>query len=114
MAKGRAEFEPFFVDPKQGPDSLAAASDLGFSGESSPDGWWDGFKSGDIDLAIHMAFESEFAEERSTSIGLEHMRQNRIWRNYGLGRFRTRRLRLSPSRGAAAFRVYRWNYLAEY
>ena len=59
VAKGRAEFEPFFVDPKQGPDSLAAASDLGFSGESSPDGWWDGFKSGDIDLAIHMAFESE-------------------------------------------------------
>ena len=59
MAKGRAEFEPSFVDPKQGPDSLAAASHLGFSGESSPDGWWDGFKSGDIDLAIHMAFESE-------------------------------------------------------
>jgi hypothetical protein len=59
VAKGRAEFEPFFVDPKQAPDSLAAASDLGFIGESSPDGWWDGFKSGDIDLAIHMAFESE-------------------------------------------------------
>ena len=38
---------------------MAAASDLGFRGESSPDGWWDGFKSGDIDLAIHMAFESE-------------------------------------------------------
>src|ERR1700731_3825062 len=28
---------------------------------------------------------------KTTSIALEHLRQNRIWRNYGLGRFRTRR-----------------------
>lgn len=59
LAKGRQEFEPFFVDPKQGPDSLAAAADLGFVGESSPDRWWNGFTSGDIDLAVHAAFESE-------------------------------------------------------
>ena len=59
LAEGRAAFEPFFVDPKHGPGSLAMAEQLGFTGGSAPAGWWDGFASEDIDLALYATFEDE-------------------------------------------------------
>ena len=58
-AIGRRQFEPFFTDPEQGPGSLALASQLGFTGASSPDRWWDGFRSDDIDIAIYIASNSK-------------------------------------------------------
>ena len=58
VAQGRREFEVFFVDPTQAPDG-AVAEQLGFVGDSSPSAWWDGkFASSDVDLAIHIGFDT--------------------------------------------------------
>jgi deferrochelatase/peroxidase EfeB len=58
VQKGRKEMERFFTDPGQAPDG-AEAVQFGFAGDSDPAGWWDGkFKSSDIDLALHMCFDS--------------------------------------------------------
>ena len=58
VAQGRWEFEVFFVDPTQAPDG-AVAEQLGFVGDSSPSEWWDGkFASSDVDLAIHIGFDT--------------------------------------------------------
>ncbi|MHC2578881.1 deferrochelatase/peroxidase EfeB [Bradyrhizobium diazoefficiens] len=63
VAQGRREFDVFFVDPAQAPDG-GVAEQLGFSGTSAPAAWWDGkFKSGDVDLAIHIGFDT--AEQKS-------------------------------------------------
>ncbi|MCP3399870.1 hypothetical protein [Bradyrhizobium sp. CCGB20] len=46
------------MDPAQAPDG-GIATQLGFFDASAPAGWWDGkFKSGDIDLAIHIGFDT--------------------------------------------------------
>jgi deferrochelatase/peroxidase EfeB len=58
VAQGRREFEVYFVDPAQAPDG-GIAEQLGFLGASAPAIWWDGkFRSGDIDLAIHVGFDT--------------------------------------------------------
>ena len=58
VAQGRQEFEVSFVDPAQAPDG-GIARQLGFFGASAPAEWWDGrFKSSDIDLAIHVGFDT--------------------------------------------------------
>ena len=58
VAQGRQQFEVSFVDPAQAPDG-GIATQLGFFDASAPAGWWDGkFKSGDIDLAIHIGFDT--------------------------------------------------------
>lgn len=58
VAQGRRQFEVSFVDPAQAPDG-GIATQLGFFDASAPAGWWDGkFKSGDIDLAIHIGFDT--------------------------------------------------------
>jgi hypothetical protein len=56
---GRRQFEVFFTDPSQAPDSLAMASQLGFTGSSAPDHWWAGFRTADIDLAVYAGCDSE-------------------------------------------------------
>src|SRR6478672_12456285 len=62
--EGRREFETFFVDPGQSPDSTAVAEQLGFVGDSAPQGWWERkFTSTDIDLAVLILVDT--AEERS-------------------------------------------------
>ncbi|TFF18208.1 hypothetical protein E3C22_21875 [Jiella endophytica] len=60
-AVGAAQFERFFTDPKQAPDSLAMADQLGFTGPSDPAGWWAGFRTADIDLAVYVAADDEAA-----------------------------------------------------
>ena len=67
LAEGRAAFEPFFVDPRQAPGSLAMAEQLGFIGRSAPASWWEGFGSGDIDLAVYATFEDEAQRTRALS-----------------------------------------------
>jgi deferrochelatase/peroxidase EfeB len=58
VAQGRREFDIFFVDPTQAPDG-GVAEQLGFFGASAPAEWWDGkFKSDDVDLAIHIGFDT--------------------------------------------------------
>ena len=58
VAQGRQQFEVSFVDPAQAPDG-GIATQLGFFDASAPAGWWDGkFKSSDIDLAIHIGFDT--------------------------------------------------------
>jgi deferrochelatase/peroxidase EfeB len=58
LTQGRREFDVFFVDPTQAPDGAVAAQ-LGFFGNSSPSAWWDGkFKSRDLDLGIHIGFDT--------------------------------------------------------
>ena len=80
--EGRREFETFFVDPGQSPDSTAVAEQLGFVGDSAPQGWWERkFTSTDIDLAVLILVDT--AEERSeilqrlrrsaTEFGLEEL-----------------------------------------
>jgi deferrochelatase/peroxidase EfeB len=67
LAKGRKEFEAFFVDPVQAPDGQGVVRQLGFIGVSSPKTWWDGkFASGDIDLAVHASFDT--AEQKSEQL----------------------------------------------
>jgi deferrochelatase/peroxidase EfeB len=66
LTQGAREFEPFFVDPGQGPGSSAMAEQLGFIGDNAPDSWWEGFKSQDIELAVHASFESR--EQRTESL----------------------------------------------
>jgi hypothetical protein len=58
-ALGRRQFEVFFTDPTQAPDSLAMASQLGFTGPSAPAHWWAGFRTEDIDLAVYAGCDSE-------------------------------------------------------
>jgi hypothetical protein len=58
------EFEFFFTEPNHFPDGLAMANSFGFSGINSPDGWWksrsgSGFKTSDIDFALHGSFDTE-------------------------------------------------------
>lgn len=67
LTQGAREFEAFFVDPEQGPDSAAMAEQLGFVGDSAPDGWWEGFTSRDVELAVHASFESP--EQRADGLG---------------------------------------------
>jgi deferrochelatase/peroxidase EfeB len=59
LMQGARELEVFFVDPGQGPGSSAMAEQLGFVGDNAPDSWWEGFKSQDIELAVHGSFESQ-------------------------------------------------------
>src|SRR5262245_19571005 len=67
VARGRREFEVFFVDPSQAPNHPAMATQLGLIGDSAPDRWWDGrFASGDIDLAIHGSFDT--AEQKADTL----------------------------------------------
>jgi deferrochelatase/peroxidase EfeB len=57
VAQGRKEFELFFTDPMQAPDS-GIAQQLGLVGASAPAAWWEGkFASRDIDLAIHISVD---------------------------------------------------------
>ncbi|MGR8964198.1 hypothetical protein [Rhizobium leguminosarum] len=63
---GRRQFEPFFTDPLQAPDSLAMAEQLGFTGPSAPEHWWAEFRSGDIDLAVYLGCNDD--EERQRNI----------------------------------------------
>lgn len=58
-AVGRLQFEPFFTDPLQAPDSLAMADQLGFTGPSAPEHWWAGFRTEDIDLAVYSGCGNE-------------------------------------------------------
>jgi deferrochelatase/peroxidase EfeB len=58
-AAGRSQFELFFTDPTQGPDSLAMADQLGFTGPSAPAKWWAGFRTADIDLAVFVGCDTE-------------------------------------------------------
>jgi hypothetical protein len=58
-ALGRRQFEVFFTDPMQAPDSLAMAGQLGFTGPSAPAHWWAGFRTEDIDLAVYAGCDSE-------------------------------------------------------
>ena len=63
VAQGRRAFGAFFTDATQAPDG-GIAPQLGFLGESSPASWWNGkFASRDIDLAIHIGFNT--AEQRT-------------------------------------------------
>ena len=63
-AVGGRQFEPSFVDPKQGPDALA--DQLGFSGRSAPANWWADFSSSDIDLAVYAGCDS--ADQRTSLV----------------------------------------------
>jgi deferrochelatase/peroxidase EfeB len=67
LTQGARDFEPFFVDPGQGPGSSAMAEQLGFVGDNAPDSWWEGFKSQDIELAAHVSCESR--EQRTECLG---------------------------------------------
>ena len=63
VAQGRRAFGAFFTDATQAPDG-GIAPQLGFLGDSSPASWWNGkFASRDIDLAIHIGFNT--AEQRT-------------------------------------------------
>lgn len=67
-ADGRGALEPFFVDPGQGPASLALRSQLGFVGSSAPESWWDGvFSNSDIELALYCGFDD--APQRDLTLG---------------------------------------------
>lgn len=59
---GRPQFERFYTDPLQGPDSLAMADQLGFVGPSAPANWWAGFRTQEIDFALYAGCDTE--EER--------------------------------------------------
>lgn len=61
---GRRQFEPFFTDPMQAPDSLAMSGQLGFSGPSAPEHWWAGFATRDIGIAVYLGCDDE--EQRHT------------------------------------------------
>jgi hypothetical protein len=78
-AVGRRQFEPFFTDPLQAPDSLAMADQLGFTGPSAPAHWGAGFRTEDIDLAVYAGCDSEeqrksiLAELRAAAAGLSEL-----------------------------------------
>ena len=51
-AAGSSQLEPAFVDPD---DAFSHPRELGFSGESAPEKWWDGaWSAKDLDLGIHV------------------------------------------------------------
>jgi deferrochelatase/peroxidase EfeB len=58
-AVGRHQFEVFFTDPMQAPDSEAMAGQLGFTGPSAPAHWWAEFRTEDVDLALYAGCDSE-------------------------------------------------------
>ena len=113
VAQGRREFDVFFVDPTQAPDG-AVAEQLGFVGDSSPSAWWDGkFASGEVDLAIHIGFDTP--EQKADCFA--ELRQSAV--TFGVREFtlegweRPRPFRLSPGRWAPAFWLPRWNHYAQ-
>jgi hypothetical protein len=67
VSDGQRAFEAFFVDPLQAPDRPAVAKQFGFVGDSAPANWWHGFKTGDIELAVYGAFDSD--QQRDDYVG---------------------------------------------
>ncbi|MBI1869243.1 MAG: hypothetical protein HYS06_13280 [Methylocystis sp.] len=70
---GRDQLEGYFTNSDLAPDNPARAPDLGFVGDSAPQGWWEGkFLSAEIELALYCCF----ADDPQQGATLAEMRQS--------------------------------------